>query len=139
MLDDGFRPRPRYRYFRALRISLVAGAAYDFAFAAVTVVAPELPERLLGLRPPGDAYFLWLIAVFLCMLGGFYLLAAYDPLAYGGNIVVAILGRAAGCLVMGWAAWRDPDLAGLGWLAAADGVFAVVHLAFLSSIRSQGP
>ncbi|MEO1087595.1 MAG: hypothetical protein AAFY88_25445 [Acidobacteriota bacterium] len=86
---------PRHAFnLRWLKISLVAGAIYDLIFAAVMVAAPELPEKLLQVRPPGDAFYLWLIAVFLTMLAAFYFFAAYDPRAYSGNIRVRHGGRA---------------------------------------------
>ncbi len=41
------------------------------------------------------------------MLACFYLFAAYDPVAYEGNVLVAIAGRGLGALAMGLAAaWR---------------------------------
>lgn len=121
---------------RALRASLVVGALYDLGFAAVMVVAPRLPERLFGLPQPGEAFYLWLIATFLTMLAAFYLFAAFDPVSYQGNIVVAIAGRTMGAFAMGLAAWLDPALGGLVPLAAADLLFAVVHAACWWPIRT---
>ncbi|MEM1203356.1 MAG: hypothetical protein AAGN66_09035 [Acidobacteriota bacterium] len=127
-MSSPLRGLPRHNaYLRWLKIGLVAGAIYDFVFAALMLLAPELPERLLGLRPPGDAYFLWLNAVFLTMLGCFYLYAAYDPLTYRGNVVVAIVGRFAGFVAMAWAAYSDPSLKGLYPLAFGDLFFSVAH------------
>lgn len=120
---------------RWLKISLVAGAVYDLIFAAIMVVAPGLPEKLLELRPPGDDFYLWLIAVFLTMLAAFYFYAAYDPRAYAGNIKVAIVGRTAGFVVMIAAALADPTLWGLYALAAGDLLFAVSHALFWWPIR----
>ncbi|MCG8459056.1 MAG: hypothetical protein MI919_22495 [Holophagales bacterium] len=126
--------RPSF-YQRGLQISLVAGAIFDFFFAGVMVLAPDLPEKLLGLRQPGDAYFLWLIALFLVMLGSFYLLAAYDLRSYRGNVYIAIVGRTLGFGVMAFAAWSDPSLRGLYPLAFADLAFAVAHAGFFWPIR----
>lgn len=112
----------------------MAGALYDLFFAALMVLAPELPERLLGLVPPADPY-LWLIAVLLSMLAFFYLYAAYDPVSYEGNVLVAIGGRALGAAVMGFAAYRDPALWGFAVLAAGDLAFALAHTAFYLPIR----
>lgn len=124
-------------YLRYLKLGLRAGAAYDFFFALVMVAAPRIPEELLGLRPPGDAYFLWLFAVFLTMLGASYLFAAYDPRAYAGIIWIAIVGRFLGFLVMAWAAANDPSLQGLWVLAAGDLFFAVVHAVCFLPIRRR--
>jgi hypothetical protein len=124
-------------YVRYLKLGLRAGALYDFAFAAVMLVAPGLPESLLGLRQPGDSYFLWLMAIFLCMLGSAYLCAAYDPRAYAGIIWIAILGRFLGFVAMTAAAMTDPSLRGLYVLAFGDLFFAVIHALFFFPIRKR--
>jgi hypothetical protein len=125
----------RSRFLWLLQLSLVAGGIYDLFFAGMMLLAPELPQRMLELRPPGDAFYLWLIAVFLTMLAFFYLFAAYDPVAYEGNVLVAIGGRLLGAAVMGFAAWRDPSLWGLWALAGGDAVFALAHTAFYLPLR----
>ena len=95
-----------HAFLRLLKLSLRAGAAYDLIFALAMVAFPALAAELLGLRLPGDPYYLWLIAVFLVMLAGVYLLAAYDPRAYWGNIVVGIGGRTLGFFALLAAAIR---------------------------------
>ena len=126
----------RHAFFlRWLKVSLVAGAVYDLFFAAVILLWPTLPERLLGLRPPGDPHYLWLIAVFLTMLAGFYFYAAYDPRAYAGNIRVAIVGRFLGFVALLAGALHDPTLSGLYPLAFADLAFAAAHAALWWPIR----
>jgi hypothetical protein len=126
---------PRYSlYLRLLRLSLIAGAVYDFVLAALLAFAPDLPAQLLGVPPPGEDFYLWLIAVIVAMLGAFYLLAAYDPVAYRGNVAVAIAGRAAAGVVLGMAARRS-GLAGLYPLAAADLLFAAAHAGFWWPVR----
>lgn len=130
-----FRLPLRSRLLGWLQASLVIGAVYDLFFAGLMVLAPELPQRLLSLSPPEPRYFLWLIAVFLTMLAAFYLFAAYDPVAYEGNILVAIAGRGLGALAMGLAAWQDPSLWGLYVLAGGDLVFALAHAAFYLPVR----
>ena len=118
-----------------MKLSLIAGAVYDLLFALAMLAFPAFAAGLLGLRLPGDPYYLWLIAVFLMMLAGFYLLAAYDPRAYSGNIVVGIVGRALGFIAIITAAITDPTLPGLYLLAFADLSFAVLHLVFWWPIR----
>lgn len=125
----------RSRLLWLLQLSLLAGAAYDLFFAGLMVLAPELPQRLLGLRPPGDAYYLWLIAVFLVMLTLFYAFAAYDPVSYEGNVLVAIGGRLLGAAVLGFAAWREPALWGLWVLAGGDLFFGLAHAACYLPLR----
>jgi len=120
---------------RWLKISLIAGAIFDLVMAAMMVVAPWIAEQWLEVRPPGDSFYLWLIAVFLTMLAAFYFYAAYDPIAYSGNIKVAIVGRSAGFAVMVTGAVLDPTLWGLYVLGACDLLFAALHAIFWWPIR----
>jgi len=106
-----------------LRATLVFGALYDFVYAALMVLAPDLPERLLH-------FYLGVMAVFLIMLGSLYLFAARDPRRYVGVIVVATLGRLAGATVFVVAALRNPDLWGLYVLAGGDLLIALSHALF---------
>lgn len=117
----------RFRLVGLLRASLVIGALYDFGFAALMVFAPEVSERVFGLQLPGEPFYLWLIAVFLLMLGTLYLAAAQDPRRYSAIVVVAIGGRALGALALGLAAWGRPELGGLWPLAGADLAFSLAH------------
>lgn len=134
-MSAAFRRRHHSRLLRLLRWSLVAGAVYDFVFAFLMLAAPELPERLLAVPQPGEPFYLWLMAVFLFMVGAVYLLAAYDPISYRGLIPLAILGRTAGAAVLAAGAASGPDLGGLYFLAAGDFAFAVVHAACWFPIR----
>ena len=119
---------------RLLRLSLVGGALYDVALAALLVLAPESTERLLRVPPPGEDFYLWLFAVLLAMLAAFYLMAAADPISYRGNVDVAIAGRTAAGLVLVFAA-RRTGLAGLYALAAGDLLFAAVQGLFWLPVR----
>ncbi|MEM8961882.1 MAG: hypothetical protein AAGD38_10400 [Acidobacteriota bacterium] len=125
----------RSRALAALRWTLWAGAAYDFFFAVVMVVAPDVPANLLSLPLPGEPFWLYLMAIFLCMIGGCYLLAAYDPVAYKGIIVIAIVGRATGAAMFAWVALQRPDLSGLWVVAASDVAFALAHAVFWWPLR----
>ena len=124
----GNRSAPRYLWLRLLRASLLCGALYDLGFAALMVLAPALPSQLLHLPLPGAAFYLWVIAALLGIAAGCYLLAAWDPRRYAGVVGVAIAGRLLGATAFAVAAWRDPALAGLWPLAAADAGFALWHL-----------
>ena len=115
-------------YILWLRISLAVGAVYDGLFALALVVAPLLVAEGLGIPLPDERFYLWLIALLLGLLACFYLLPVYDPVAYAGNIALAILGRTAGMAVLALAAYTGKEaLAGLYLAAAAEGLFAVVH------------
>src|SRR5688572_31088377 len=110
----------RFVYLRLLRGSLVLGAVYDLAFAAVMVLAPQLTSRALGLPLPGERFYLWVMAVMLAMLASLYLKAAQDPRRYSAVVVVAAAGRCAGAAAFAAAPLDPPDLHGLWVLAAAD-------------------
>jgi hypothetical protein len=129
----------RFRLLALLRASLVAGAAYDLAFAVLMVAAPAFPARLFGLPLPPlprGAFYLWILATLLAMLAMLYLAAAHDPRRYSAIIVVAIGGRTLGALAFLLAAFLGPDLAGLLPLAAADLAFGAVHAVAWLPIRS---
>lgn len=126
----------RFRLVGLLRGSLVAGALYDYFFAALMVVRPETATEWFGLPLPGPAFYLTLLAVLLAMLGTLYLAAAQDPRRYSAIVVVAIAGRFLGFLALAAAARRSPELAGLWPLAAADLGFALAHAATWVPLRA---
>ncbi len=126
---------PRYSlYLRLLRLSLVVGAAYDVVLATGLAFAPGVVTRLLRLPLPGEDFYLWLIALLLVTLAAFYLLAAYDPASYRGNILVAIGARTVATALLAAAAWSE-GLPGLYVAAGGDFVFAVAHVAFYWPVR----
>ena len=117
----------RFFYLRLLRGSLVLGAFYDLAFAALMVLAPQVPARVLRLPLPGERFYLWAMAVLLTMLAALYLKAAQDPRRYSAIVVVAAAGRCAGAAAFAAAALDRPELDGLWILAASDLAFGVAH------------
>jgi hypothetical protein len=54
----------------------------------------------------------------------------------GGNLRLAISGRLAGAAVLGLAASRDPGLAGLWAVAAADALLGLAHLGLWWPLRT---
>lgn len=126
----------RFRFLKLLEGSLLAGAAYDLAFALLMVAAPGVPAEVLGLPLPGERFYLWILAVVLAMLAALYVAAARDPRRYSAVIAVAIGGRILGGLVFALAAATGQGLSGLWPLAAADLAFGLAHLAFWAPIRS---
>jgi hypothetical protein len=121
--------------FRALRATLVAGAVYDFVFAALFVAAPRLAAGPLELPLP-DRFYLWLIATLLGIVGAVYLVAvrrlarpdaAADPEARA-LVAIAVVGRLAGALALAAGALSGPGLDGLWVVAAADLAFSMAHL-----------
>jgi hypothetical protein len=131
-------PLPGLRRFfllRLLRLGLVAGALYDLGFAALMVLAPQAPAAWFRLPLPGERFYLLLCAALLGGLAATYLLAAYDPQRYGGNVVVAILTRGAGFVALGGSAYGRSDLAGLWIVAFIDLGFALLHAASYVPLR----
>jgi hypothetical protein len=125
----------RFRFLTLLRGSLLAGALYDAAFAAVMLIRPEIPASLLHL-PLAPDFYLSILAVLLLMLAALYTFAARDTRRYSGIVPVAIAGRLAGGLLLLAAAWGHADLGGLYPLAAADLGFGLLHAAFWLPVRS---
>ncbi len=116
-------------YLRLLRVSLAIGGIYDLVLAGLLTVAPELPFGLLALPLPGEPFYLGLLVVLVAMVAALYLLAAYDPMAYAGNVLVAIAGRLTAGVMMALMAVGRDDLSGLYLLAAVDLAFGAVHAA----------
>lgn len=131
-------PKPlkhRFLLLRLLKGSLVLGAIYDLAFAAMMVLAPGIPARFLSLPVPNEDFYLWLMAIFLIMLAALYLAAARDPRRHSAIIAVAIVGRALGGIAFLLATRGRPELSGLIPLALADFAFAIGHAAFWLPLR----
>jgi hypothetical protein len=126
----------RFLYLKILRCTLVAGALYDLAFAALLLWVPGVPASVLDLPLPGEPFYLWVMAVLLGMVAACYAMAAHDVRRYGGIIAVAIAGRLAGALVMAVAAAGRADLGGLYWLAGVDALFGLSHAACWWPVRS---
>jgi hypothetical protein len=120
----------RFRFLRWLRASLVAGALYDFAGAAVLAAGPRLLSRWLGLPLPGEPFYLWIGALMLVAFAALYLFAAHDPRRHSAIIGVAIVGRLAAAGVCAAAAFGRPELAGLFPAAAVELTFGALHAIF---------
>ncbi len=122
------KPSPHVSlYLLVLRVSLAVGGFLDLVLAAQLALVPELTFSLLALPPPNEPFYLGLLIVLVSMAAALYLLAAYDPMAYAGNVLVAIVGRFTAGVVMLAAALGRGDLRGLYLLAAIDLLFAAVH------------
>lgn len=126
----------RFRLLQLLILSLIFGAIYDLVFAALMVAAPGIPARLFHLPLPGERFYLWIMATFLIMLAGCYVLAAHDPRRHSGIIAIAIVGRWIGAFAFALAAWLDPGLIGLYPLAAADLLIGAAHAACWVPLRA---
>ncbi len=124
--------------WRAVSWSLVAGAAYDLAFAAALFTALEPAARVLRLPVPGDPVYLRFIGVFLAMLAAVYLWAAAEPRRRQGVVVVAAVGRGAGFAYMAWA-WLGGRPAAFLVLALADLAFGAAHALLLAWSRGGEP
>ena len=122
------------RAWRAVGISMAAGAAYDGAFAVAILAFPDLSAEWMGLALPADPVYLNLNGIFLLLLGGIYLVAARDPEGHRGVVAVAAAGRLAGALFFA-KAFADGRPAAFLWLAAGDLAFAVAHAVLLLRAR----
>lgn len=120
--------------WRAVALSMAAGAVYDLAFAASILVFTRPAAAMLGLEVPQDAVYLHLNGIFLVLLSGMYLLPARSPERYQGVVAVAAAGRALGFvfLAAAWASGRPGAFLGL---ALGDLAFAVAHGVLLVRAR----
>jgi hypothetical protein len=121
--------------YRAQRVLLCLGAAYDLAFAGLMVFLAAPTAALFDVPLPEPTAYLRLLAVLLAMLGALYLAAAYDLRRLAIVPSIAGWGRLAGAAVFVVWARADPDHAGLWALAALDGAFGVAHLAAQRATR----
>jgi hypothetical protein len=128
---------PRRLQPKALSRSLQAGAAYDAVFALLLVAFPGWISETFRLPLPGERFYLWLIAVFLVSLAGFYVLIARDPRQHRDFVRLAVAIRLLGAAVIAAAALGRPDLASLYAIAFADLAFGLAHLAFSPSLAPQ--
>lgn len=114
---------------RALSATLVAGAVYDFAFAAWMLVAPGSIASTFDLPLPGEPFYTRLIALFLVLLGVVWLETARHPAGRVPLVRIAIVGRLLGFVVLALSTVGAPHLAGLWVPATGDLAFAVAHAA----------
>lgn len=120
--------------WRAVGISMVAGAAYDWAFALGILAFPAVSAAALGLTLPPDPVYLRLNAVFLLLLGGIYLVAGAAPERHQAVIPVVAAGRLLGAAFLAQAWWAGRPAAFL-WLGLADLGFAILHTGLLVRAR----
>ena len=123
----------------ALSWSLRAGAAYDAVFALLFVAFPGWISTTFRLPLPGERFYLWLIAVFLLSLAGFYFLVARDPGHHFEFVRLAIAIRLLGAAVIAAAAAGRPDLTGLYAIAAGDLAFGLAHLVCARAFAPLAP
>ncbi len=114
---------------RALSITLILGAVYDFLFAALILAAPRSLSQALALPLPGEPFYLRVLAVLLAMAGAVYLVAARRPGELAPLVWIAVVGRFAGFAVMAASALHRPELTGLWLPASGDLAFSLAHLA----------
>lgn len=130
---------PRTYSPSALSWSLRAGAAYDAVFAFLFVAFPGWISTTFRLPLPGERFYLWLIAVFLLSLAGFYILVARDPGRNRDFVRLAIAIRLLGAAVIAAAALGRPDLGSLYAIASGDLAFGLAHLAFSRALAPVAP
>jgi hypothetical protein len=115
---------------------MVAGAAYDFAFATAILGFRVPAARLLGLTLPEDPTYLQLNGILLLLLGAIYLVAGADPHRHQNLIAVVAAGRFLGFVFLFavWVSGRPPAFFGL---ALGDLFFALLHVVLLLRARRE--
>ncbi|MEM7584412.1 MAG: hypothetical protein AAF560_13570 [Acidobacteriota bacterium] len=114
-------------FLKVQRAALTLGALYDVTVAAGLLLVPAILLEGLRVPPPGEAVYLWLIAALLVALSAVSLLAAYDPMAYVGNVLVAIASRGAAGAALLAAASSSGSLRGFALLGTVNLAFAAAH------------
>lgn len=112
-------------YLEGLRVSLVVGALWDVALAALLVFLPALSNDAIAVATP-----LW-VRVFAAalLLGscGQSLLAFADPISYRGLAPLTAFVRGGRAAAAGTAAWGTTGVGILGAVAVVDGTLAAAH------------
>jgi len=116
--------------------SMLLASVYDFAFALAILFFTAPAAGLLKLELPDDLVYLRFNGVFLLMLGGMYLLPAFQPRRYRGVVTIAAIGRFAGFVYLGWV-WAAGGAPTFAALALADLFFSVLHAVLLVRARSN--
>jgi len=123
-------------FLRIVRYSMLAGAAYDLAFAFPILVAPAPLASLLGVPMPDQEIYLRFLGVFLFGVALFYLMPVLHPGRYFGNVVAAAALRAAGGVFMLVAVIAYDQPRPLLLLGALDMAFAGLH--YMSLVPFSG-
>jgi hypothetical protein len=120
-----------------MRISLVVGLALgalvDLGGAIFLHCFPEFTARKLGLPTPSSSpdqfldFWARYASVFLFVLPAFYLLTAYNPTYYRGNVAVAVYARGLGFGFYGYH-WKSGRHHSFLWLALMNVAFAGFYL-----------
>jgi len=123
-------------FLRIVRVTMLAGALYDAAFALPILVAPESLARLLGLPMPDQEIYLRFTSVFLLGLAVFYLMPVLHPGRYLGNVVAAGVVRALGAVFLVTAVVQYHQPRPFLLLGAGDLLLAGLH--YLSLVPFAG-
>ena len=123
-------------FLRIVRVTMLAGAAYDVAFALPILVAPEPLAGLLGLPMPDQEIYLRFSSVFLLGLAYFYMMPVLHAGRYLGNVVGAALIRFLGAAFLVTAVLLYHQPRALLLLGTGDLLFAGLH--YLSLVPFTG-
>lgn len=130
---------PNETAHQRLRVSLVAGSLYDAVFGVILLAAPGFGSWFLDIPLPAQQVYLRFIGVFLFLLALLYMLPVIHPGAYLGNVVVAIVGRAAGAVFLFTATLAYAQPRAFLLLGGADLLFSVLHYHFLRQAAGGNP
>jgi hypothetical protein len=124
---------PGSRPWKRVSVGMFLGSACDASVGAAMLIAPAWTLATMHLTPAAPETYVRLNGVFLLVLALYYAMTGMRPRAYVGNVVLAIVGRAAGCAFyfVGAVAFAEPVMFyGLGMLnlgLAALHAFTLVH------------
>jgi hypothetical protein len=121
---------------RALRVSLLAGAAWDAAAALAIFLALPLLSRVLAIPVPEDTLYVRFVGILLFGLALFYAVAGTGPRPHRRLAAAAAAFRIAGGAAVGLQVPIASAPPGFLAFAAADLVFGVWHALALRRLGS---
>lgn len=124
---------------RRLRVTMAAGSLYDLTFGLMILFAPHWGSWFLEIPLPSEQVYLRFTGVFLLALALFYMLPVVHPGRYLGNVVVAIVARAAGAMFLIISALAFDQPGAFLLLGAGDLIFAMLHIYYLSRAEGGNP
>ena len=96
--------------------SIRLAAAYNVAWGALVVIAPDLLFRWAAIDPPNHPEIWQCLGIVVGVYGVGYAIAARDPLRHWPIVFVGLLGKVLGPIGFVHAAWRGALPWRAGWL-----------------------
>jgi hypothetical protein len=120
-----------------LRAFLILTAAPDALIGLTMIVRTDWLARLVHLAPPEHPLFVQVSGVMILFLSIAYLIGAYDPPRYRGNVMLAAAARYGTAAFLAWAASRGVVQKPFTALVAAELITGSVYLLYAIRLRED--